>query len=151
MSDDTGFSSGIGLGDVGPSDQPATDTDQQPSDDNGDGGWWQTGDGPGLRLIHAGPFENAPEGRPAIGLLFSAALPENGNFNEFLAVYRPDGTPVEGEWRRSASPQLLYFDVPDTGEYRVHVRAGLSAGGSETLTKSLSGPVTVGGDGESAD
>lgn len=147
---DTGFSSGVGVGDVESTESSVARGDNRSRNAADAGNWWQDADGPGLRLIHAGAYNNAPDDQPAIGLLFSTALPENGNFNEFLSVYRPDGARVDGRWRRAASPQLLYFNVSKPGRYLIRARAGLSAGGSETLTESLSGPVRIGGDGKNA-
>lgn len=139
-----GFSAGISLAAFGDDGQPAARNNKRAPAATGTDVWWQSAQGPGLRLTFAGKFETAPGDLPAIGLLFTGTFSSNGAFNEFLAVYRPDGSQVPGRWQVSASPHLLYFQVPEAGKYIVHVRAGLSATGSKTLTTTLSGPVTIG-------
>lgn len=140
-----GFSAGVSLEGLG-ADEPISERKNSYSQTAGTstGIWWQDAHGPGLRLTYAGEFENAPDGVPAIGLLFTGAFRAKGGFNRFLSVRRPDGTRVAGHWQVSASPRLLYFNVPEPGKYIVTVRAGLTAGDSEALLTTLSGPVMIG-------
>ncbi|MES1944264.1 hypothetical protein PC39_09120 [Salinisphaera sp. PC39] len=153
---DTGFSGGITLE---PDEEEDNAAPSQPSDaaapstadgtDDAKAGssgiaWWRNQPtGAALRLNHAGAFNNAPGGGPAIALLFTGRFDKDGRFNEYLSVYRPGGRRVEGRWRVAASDHVLYFPLPASGEYLVRLRAGLPDAEGNRLPRSLSGPVTI--------
>lgn len=150
---DTGFSGGITLepdeDDAAESSQPPGATTPPARDETTEEAaapppWWQNQpSGAALHLNHAGAFNNAPGGGPAIALLFTGRFDKDGRFNEYLSVYRPGGRRVEGRWRVAASDHVLYFPLPASGEYLVRLRAGLPDAEGNRLPRSLSGPVTI--------
>lgn len=139
-----GFSSGVSLRQIGPQLSRPVAAQRESTAARDARIWWQQADGPGLRLTYAGSFANQPDNKPAIALLFTGSFATVDNLQRYLSVRRPDGSPVPGHWRLSVSPQLLYFNVPEAGEYIVEVRKGLADANAQRLRKTLSGPVVVG-------
>lgn len=144
---DTGFSGGITLDADEEDAESRAQSDEDTTTGNrggGNGEWWQDQpEGAPLRLLHAGAFTNAPDGAPAIALLFSGPFRDNGSFNDYLAVYDRDGDPIAGRWRVAASERVLYFTLPAPGTYIVRLRAGLPDAERNRLPQSLSGRVHV--------
>ncbi|MBW8368264.1 MAG: alpha-2-macroglobulin family protein, partial [Arenimonas sp.] len=88
----------------------------------------------GFALVSAGRGER--QGDVAIALAFSQPLAASQDFDALIVVTGPDGAPVKGSWVLDSQASTLRFPyVEASRDYRVLVRAGLSAADGKTLGK----------------